>query len=217
MNTQLLHDATFYILYGCIALALFIAIERGLFFAYTRRQAQRLAATLLQREVQQSGRLPAALTARPSLPVSLVEPILAQRGRLDHQALEDLVDTQYLATRAPLARSLWIIETITTAAPLLGLLGTILGIIDTFKALASAGVSDPGQISGGIGTALFATGLGIAVALVCVVFHNFFQDRQERLNEQLKIVLIRARGAATLADPAERPAEALATAHLRQA
>ena len=80
----------------------------------------------------------------------------------------------------------------TTAAPLLGLLGTILGIIDTFKALATAGVSDPGQISGGIGTALFATGLGIAIALFCVVFHNFFQDSLERINDQLKILLIRA-------------------------
>lgn len=216
MNTQLLHDATFYILYGCIALALFIAIERGLFFAYTRRQARHLAEALSQREVQQSGRLPAALAERPGLPVSMIAPILAQRGRLDHQALEDLVDTQYLATRASLARSLWIIETITTAAPLLGLLGTILGIIDTFKALASAGVSDPGQISGGIGTALFATGLGIAVALLCVVFHNFFQDRQERINEQLKIVLIRARGAASWPTQAEL-AEDLSPARLRQA
>lgn len=216
MNTQLLHDATFYILYGCIALALFIAIERGLFFAYTRRQARCLAVALSQREVQQSGRLPAALAERPGLAVTMVEPILAQRGRLDQQALEDLVDTQYLATRAPLARSLWIIETITTAAPLLGLLGTILGIIDTFKALASAGVSDPGQISGGIGTALFATGLGIAVALICVVFHNFFQDRQERVNEQLKIVLIRARGAAGSPTQAEL-AEDLSPARLRQA
>lgn len=217
MNTQLLHDATFYILYGCIALALFIAIERGLFVAYTRRQAGRLAVALTQREVQQSGRLPAALAERPGLPVTMIEPILAQRGRLDQQALEDLVDTQYLATRAPLARSLWIIETITTAAPLLGLLGTILGIIDTFKALASAGVSDPGQISGGIGTALFATGLGIAVALICVVFHNFFQDRQERINEQLKIVLIRARGAAGAHEQTAQPAEDLSPARLRQA
>ncbi|KTT33851.1 biopolymer transporter ExbB, partial [Pseudomonas oryzihabitans] len=85
-----------------------------------------------------------------------------------------------------------------------------------FKALASAGVSDPGQISGGIGTALFATGLGIAVALICVVFHNFFQDRQERINEQLKIVLIRARGAAAPAAPCSQ-AEDVSPARLRQA
>ncbi len=126
----------------------------------------------------------------------------AQGSRRD---LDDVIETQYLSTRAPLARSLWLIETITTAAPLLGLLGTILGIIDTFKALASAGVSDPGQISAGIGTALFATGLGIAIALFCVVFHNYFQDSLERINDQLKILLIRASSGACVHDEAEHP------------
>ncbi|WP_235805475.1 MotA/TolQ/ExbB proton channel family protein, partial [Pseudomonas savastanoi] len=87
----------------------------------------------------------------------MVLPVLAQKNAQgSRRDLDDVIETQYLSTRAPLARSLWLIETITTAAPLLGLLGTILGIIDTFKALASAGVSDPGQISAGIGTALFA-------------------------------------------------------------
>jgi biopolymer transport protein ExbB len=137
--------------------------------------------------------LPASLTRRNSLPLNMVLPVLAQKASQgSRKDLDDVIETQYLTTRAPLARSLWIIETITTAAPLLGLLGTILGIIDTFKALATAGVSDPGQISGGIGTALFATGLGIAIALFCVVFHNFFQDSLERINDQLKILLIRA-------------------------
>ncbi|RMW06410.1 MotA/TolQ/ExbB proton channel family protein, partial [Pseudomonas coronafaciens] len=86
-----------------------------------------------------------------------------------------------------------------------GLLGTILGIIDTFKALASAGVSDPGQISAGIGTALFATGLGIAIALFCVVFHNFFQDSLERINDQLKILLFRASSGARVQDEMSHP------------
>eukprot|EP01132_Coremiostelium_polycephalum_P016026 gene16026-19306_t len=163
-------------MYAALAIAIFITIERGIYFAYVRRQARALT-EVLGANVHGERDLPENLTRRDSLPLSMVLPILAQK---------------YLKTRAPLSRSLWIIETITTAAPLLGLLGTILGIIDTFKALASAGVSDPGQISGGIGTALFATGLGIAIALFCVVFHNFFQDSLERINDQLKILLIRA-------------------------
>ncbi|WP_240336297.1 MotA/TolQ/ExbB proton channel family protein, partial [Klebsiella aerogenes] len=47
-------------------------------------------------------------------------------------------------------------------APLLGLLGTVMGIIETFKALAASGVSEPSLVSAGMGTALYATGLGIA-------------------------------------------------------
>jgi biopolymer transport protein ExbB len=191
MNTDLMHDITFYVMYGAIAIALFVVVERGLYFAYTRRQAQRLV-DAVSASTRTPDDLPQALR-RDSLPLSMLSPVLAQKTAGGTQkALDEVIEAQYLGTRAPLARSLWIIETITTAAPLLGLLGTILGIIDTFKALASAGVSDPGQISAGIGTALFATGLGIAIALGCIVFHNLFQDRLERINDLLKILLIRA-------------------------
>lgn len=192
MDMNVLHDITFYVMYAAMAIAIFIAIERGLYFAYVRRQARALT-EVLGANVHSERDLPESLTRRDSLPLSMVLPVLAQKASHgSRKDLDDVIEIQYLTTRAPLARSLWIIETITTAAPLLGLLGTILGIIDTFKALASAGVSDPGQISGGIGTALFATGLGIAIALFCVVFHNFFQDSLERINDQLKILLIRA-------------------------
>ncbi len=192
MDMNLLHDITFYVMYAAMAVAIFIAIERGIYFAYVRRQARALT-EVLGAHVHSERDLPESLTRRHSLPLNMVLPVLAQKATQgSRKDLDDVIETQYLTTRAPLARSLWIIETITTAAPLLGLLGTILGIIDTFKALATAGVSDPGQISGGIGTALFATGLGIAIALFCVVFHNFFQDSLERINDQLKILLIRA-------------------------
>ncbi|QJI28070.1 MotA/TolQ/ExbB proton channel family protein [Pseudomonas sp. ADAK18] len=192
MDMNLLHDITFYVMYAAMAIAIFIAIERGIYFAYVRRQARSLM-DALGAAVHSERDLPESAIHRDSLPLSMVRPVLAQKASHgSRKDLDDVIETQYLSTRAPLARSLWIIETITTAAPLLGLLGTILGIIDTFKALASAGVSDPGQISGGIGTALFATGLGIAIALFCVVFHNFFQDSLERINDQLKMLLIRA-------------------------
>jgi biopolymer transport protein ExbB len=71
-------------------------------------------------------------------------------------------------------------------------LGTILGIIDTFSALAQSGISDPSAVSKGIGTALFATALGIGIAVVGLAFFNLFQEKVERINDHLKILLIRA-------------------------
>lgn len=203
MNTNLMHDVTFYVMYGALAIAVFIIIERSLYFAYVRKQAQRLYAQLTP-AMQNEHDLTEDLTTRKSLPMSMISEVLKQKAAGGtRKDLDDVIETQYLGTRAPLTRSLWIIETIVTAAPLLGLLGTILGIIDTFKALASAGVSDPGQISAGIGTALYATGLGIAIALFCVVFHNLFQDRLEHINNQLKILLIRASMGARVNKPIE--------------
>ena len=84
-----------------------------------------------------------------------------------------------------------LLDTIVTAAPLLGLLGTILGIIDTFSALAKAGISDPSGVSAGIGTALFATALGIGVALYGLLFFNYFQEQVERVGDVIKVLLLR--------------------------
>ncbi|MFF7710944.1 MotA/TolQ/ExbB proton channel family protein [Pseudomonas sp. NPDC007930] len=200
MNTNLMHDITFYVMYGALAIAVFIIIERSLYFAYVARQARRLVDGMAP-GTRNAAELPQGAAAKPSLPLAMARAVLEQKASHGtRKDLDDVIESQYLESRAPLARSLWIIETIVTAAPLLGLLGTILGIIDTFKALASAGVSDPGQISAGIGTALYATGLGIAIALFCVVFHNLFQDRVERINDLLKRLLIRAAMGARTAD-----------------
>ncbi|EGH33906.1 MotA/TolQ/ExbB proton channel, partial [Pseudomonas syringae pv. japonica str. M301072] len=140
MDMNQLHDITFYVMYAAIAIAIFVAIERGIYFAYVRRQSRALQ-TALGASVHSEKDLPETLTRRTSLPLEMVLPVLAQKNAQgSRRDLDDVIETQYLSTRAPLARSLWLIETITTAAPLLGLLGTILGIIDTFKALASAGV-----------------------------------------------------------------------------
>jgi biopolymer transport protein ExbB len=104
--------------------------------------------------------------------------------------------------RGKLNHSLWILEAVVAGAPLLGLLGTILGIIDTFKALAEAGVSDPGEVSRGIGTALYATALGISIALVGLVCNSHLQDRLELINDHLKMLLLRAgMGTAFVAKP----------------
>ena len=64
--------------------------------------------------------------------------------------------------------------------------------MDTFKALSASGVSDASMVSAGMGTALYATGLGIAIALLCLVGNNYLQSSLERINELLKVLLIRA-------------------------
>jgi biopolymer transport protein ExbB len=190
MDANLLHDIIFYVMYAALAIALVIIIERTLYFAYTQRQARRLEQALT----------PDELTQRNSLPMAVIAPVLAQKHRAgDRETIGDLIDAQYLLSKPPMARGLWLLETVVTAAPLLGLLGTVMGIIETFKALAASGVSEPSLVSAGMGTALYATGLGIAIALLCLVANNFLQSRMERINELLKVLLIRA------GQPASRP------------
>lgn len=192
MNMDLLHDITFYIMYGAAALAAFVVVERGIFFAYSLRRARALE-TALHRKVRHFDELPAELRQRDSLPLELLRQLFEGRSHVQsHNELEDLGQAIYISMRGKLNHSLWILEAVVAGAPLLGLLGTILGIIDTFKALAEAGVSDPGEVSRGIGTALYATALGIAIALVGLVFNNHLQDRLELINDHLKMLLLRA-------------------------
>lgn len=187
MNLNLLHDVTFYALYAALAIAVFVSIERIIFFAMTSRRTK-----ALEDAVEHGDMPPAPLVAADNVPARatkhMLERLTSVKSRHD---LEDLSEEVFIDAQTQLKKHLWILDTIVTASPLLGLLGTILGIIDTFTALARSGISDPSGVSAGIGTALFATALGISVALFGLLFFNAFQERIERLSDQMKVLILR--------------------------
>jgi biopolymer transport protein ExbB len=190
MNTQLLHDVTFYGLYVAALVVTFIILERMIFFAFTGKQAKRLVDMTVDSNID---KLPAEELSQDKVASNALREFLAAKPTLkNHIDVEDCIETVYINQRHALNSKLWLLDTIVTAAPLLGLLGTILGIIDTFAVLAQSGISDPASVSKGIGTALYATALGIGVALYGLLFFNAFNDKVERINDQLKILLLRA-------------------------
>ena len=72
------------------------------------------------------------------------------------------------------------LEVIATVAPLLGLFGTVLGMIDAFRAMEAAGAQvNPAVLSGGIWTALLTTAVGLAVAIPVSLIHSWFERRVE--------------------------------------
>lgn len=75
-----------------------------------------------------------------------------------------------------LKRNLNYLDTIVTMAPLLGLLGTVLGMIGSFKVLDVAG-DNPAVITGGVGEALVATATGLCVAVLALIVHSYFSNR----------------------------------------
>jgi biopolymer transport protein ExbB len=191
-NYEWLHTITFWVLYAALALATFVIIERSIFYARTARFTKHLLAAM-PHDIDRVEELPHELLDRDSVPTQLVREMLKWRGiARNRYELEDSSEAIFIDAKARLNRHLWILDTIVTAAPLLGLLGTILGIIDTFTALAQSGISDPAGVSAGIGTALFATALGISVALYGLIFHNAFHERVKMIGDNMKILLIRA-------------------------
>ncbi len=76
-----------------------------------------------------------------------------------------------------LEKRIEIIDTVITAAPLMGLLGTITGMMASFRVLTEKGVNEPNAITGGVAEALIATATGLVIALVCLVAYNYLTSR----------------------------------------
>ncbi len=82
---------------------------------------------------------------------------------------------------ADLDRYLNTLGTIASITPLLGLLGTVIGMIKVFAAITSAGVGDPSVLAGGISEALITTATGMSVAIPSLIFYRYFSGRVDRL------------------------------------
>ena len=80
-----------------------------------------------------------------------------------------------------LERYLRTLGTIGTIAPFLGLLGTVLGMIEMFSGISDRGVGDPSIVASGISQALVATATGLAVAIPSVMFYRFFRGKVAEL------------------------------------
>jgi len=82
---------------------------------------------------------------------------------------------------------LWMLGTIGSAAPFIGLFGTVMGIIRAFHHMAIAGTGGFAVVAGGISEALIATALGLAIGIISLVFYNYLQNRVERIDGALRI------------------------------
>ncbi|WP_456473207.1 MotA/TolQ/ExbB proton channel family protein [Desulfolithobacter sp.] len=78
-----------------------------------------------------------------------------------------------------MSRFMTLLDTMITVAPLLGIFGTVLGIISSFKMLGSAGIADPKLVTGGIAQALITTATGLAISIITVFPYNYFKSRIE--------------------------------------
>lgn len=85
-----------------------------------------------------------------------------------------------------MSKGFWVLETIVTAAPLLGLLGTIVGMMHSFQLFGGSGLVDPGGVTGGVAQSLVATAIGLVVALFSLFAFNYFSRRLERLMDELE-------------------------------
>lgn len=193
MSFTLLHNVIMWSMGAVTFLMLYIAIERAIFFSTSLREGKRIE-QYIRSHLSDSNLHEEILTqftdAQSPQAVALREVI--HTGKLPKDDMEYVVQAQYADALPLINARLWILETIATMAPLMGLLGTIFGIVDAFHAMsAGTGSSDPALVSRGIGTALFATAFGIAIALFAFMFHNFFNAKASQVGSQIKRACLR--------------------------
>lgn len=87
---------------------------------------------------------------------------------------------------ARLKRFLPVLDTIVTLSPLLGLLGTVTGMIAAFGIMGQSGMNSPHAITGGVAEALIATAVGLGIAITALVPLNFFNSRVDAMHETIE-------------------------------
>lgn len=114
--------------------------------------------------------------------VGVLTASLSHGERVLHDALGLEVDRSVEATQ----RGLRAIDTIITLSPLLGIFGTVTGIIQSFDLLGQTSIADPQAVSIGIAQALITTAAGLAIAMPSIIAYNFFLSQSERFAFRLE-------------------------------
>lgn len=115
----------------------------------------------------------------------IVEEILHSRHHERAQTVESMHATGRRETGI-LERGLTVLEIVAGISPLIGLLGTVLGMVTVFSAISEAGMGDPQVLSAGISKALITTVTGLCVAIPALAFHSFFSRRVESLGVEMQ-------------------------------
>ncbi|MFZ4713881.1 MAG: MotA/TolQ/ExbB proton channel family protein [Bacteriovoracaceae bacterium] len=112
--------------------------------------------------------------------------VLFEDSMLDKAELSEKLYRRLNETQAGLKKNMWILGTIGSSAPFVGLFGTVLGIMDSFREIGISGKSGFAVVASGISESLVATASGIIVAVVAVIFYNYFLTKINQVSMDFK-------------------------------
>ena len=168
-----------YVLLACSIAVAVIAIERFRFYRQAGKGASdfvaKLPGLLQESSLQQAAE---ACRVENTAPAYIAE--LGIRAAAAGDDVPLALDTAYADMAMRLRERLNYLSMIVTMAPLLGLLGTISGMIESFS-IFSVRAGEPLAITGGIGEALIATATGLCVAIFALIMHTYFVQRLDEM------------------------------------
>jgi len=162
------------ILMALSVICLFVALERWFFFIRHARISHRMLERI--RIHVKNGNIADAKKETAGKSGYIASSIHAQLEavHLPRNERESLVLLNHQRFQSMLGKRLWVFGTLSFICPLVGLLGTVLGVIRSFGDLAKSASAGPSIVAAGISEALYATACGIAVAITAAVIYNYF-------------------------------------------
>jgi biopolymer transport protein ExbB len=139
--------------------------------------------TLLKRGLLNEGNLVELRDSSPLGRILATGLANAQHGR---EIMKESIQESATGVVHELGKFLSTLGSIAAITPLLGLLGTVVGMIDVFAAIMIHGTGDAAQLAGGISQALLTTAAGLVVAIPAIFFHRFFVRRVEEITVELE-------------------------------
>jgi biopolymer transport protein ExbB len=170
----------------CSLLAVTVIIERYFALRHADRGGAELMDAIRQAYDTGDGAEALAKCERMGGPVANVL-AAGLRANLMGGFPSEAMEEQMLADQAMLNRRLAVLDTIVTLAPLLGLLGTVLGMISAFGIISVSGTSHPAGITGGVAEALIATATGLGIAIFSLVAYNWCRDKLRQITEEIEL------------------------------
>lgn len=165
-----------------------IALERIYFFSRNINLGTKLEHDLRLINPGEQSKLEALVSHyEGSIQSGLVSSAIPLTG-LPESQYERVLDENIMIQLPSFDKRLWVLDTCVTLGPLLGLLGTIIHMIEAFSALAKTAGQSAHSVTGPIAHALIATAVGLCIAIVCVTFLNFFKKRVKLLLLQLDLI-----------------------------
>ncbi len=194
MTTQyLIHlanysDGVLYLMVIILTVALAVIIDRSWYLRRTLLEGNGLVETLGACKETTRAQLAALAAQAPGLPESVLLDVAARHwGVTNGTQLANRLDEATLRLAPALDKRLWMLDTIVTLAPLLGLFGTIVGMFHAFSVLSQPG-HPPAAVTGGIADALVATASGLFVAMTGLLAFNGLNNKVRVVLHQLDIV-----------------------------
>lgn len=181
---------TLYLMCLLMLVALTVIIERSFYLSKMQQGGEELMDLLRSSSLLRSKAMLTAMDKHSRLPhVQVLNAALGELGDSSRETCAGHLEEAVMREVPGLDKSLWVLDTVITLAPLLGLFGTIVGMFSAFSVLGDV-QNGAGQVTGGIAEALIATASGLLIAMIGLVFFNGLNTKVRLIVHQLETIKV---------------------------